>query len=42
MLLITAYIAKKHNDSDLVDELILECSNTVYKESKRSIGSFQP
>lgn len=30
MLMIAAYVAKKHRNNDLVDELIMKCSNSAY------------
>lgn len=30
MLIIAAYVAKKHHNNDLVDELIMKCSNNAY------------
>ena len=30
MLMIAAYVAKKHRNNDLVDELIMKCSNDIY------------
>lgn len=32
MLVIAAYVAKKHHNSDLADELVRKCSNNVYAE----------
>ena len=32
MLVIAAYVAKKHHNNDLADELVRKCSNIVYAE----------